>query len=230
MKLRNLYLIRHGQSVYNLENRFTGWKDVELTSLGESQAKEAGKILSDIDFDYCYISNLKRAKHTLQFILNEINQSPPIENNLALNERDYGDLIGQNKAEAAEKFGEMVAELGGPNSFMENWSRFLPEAPVILEVEAPDSGIILGWDSEALGLAVVNLGGGRKVETDKINPSVGLSNIIATGEKIEQGKVILRIHASRLESAEKVKTSILSAVKIGSKPPKRRNLVIEKIE
>ncbi len=105
MKLRNLYLIRHGQSIYNLENRFTGWKDVELTPLGKSQAKEAGRILLDINFDYCYISNLKRAKHTLKFILNEINQFPPIENNLALNERDYGDLIGQNKAEAAEKFG-----------------------------------------------------------------------------------------------------------------------------
>tara|TARA_B100001750_G_scaffold238467_1_gene245013 strand:- start:49 stop:699 length:651 start_codon:yes stop_codon:yes gene_type:complete len=105
VKLRNLYLIRHGQSIYNLENRFTGWKDVELTPLGKSQAKEAGRILLDINFDYCYISNLKRAKHTLKFILNEINQFPPIENNLALNERDYGDLIGQNKAEAAEKFG-----------------------------------------------------------------------------------------------------------------------------
>ena len=103
--MRNLYLIRHGQSIYNLENRFTGWKDIGLTCLGESQAKEAGEILLDINFDYCYISNLKRARHTLKFILNEINQSPPIENNLALNERDYGDLIGQNKVEAAEKFG-----------------------------------------------------------------------------------------------------------------------------
>ena len=103
--MRNLYLIRHGQSIYNLENRFTGWKDIGLTPLGESQAKEAGKILLDINFDYCYISNLKRARHTLKFILNEVNQSPPIENNPALNERDYGDLIGQNKAEAAEKFG-----------------------------------------------------------------------------------------------------------------------------
>ncbi len=105
MKTRNLYLVRHGQSIYNLENRFTGWKDVDLTTLGKAQAKEAGKILSEVDFDYCYISNLKRAKNTLQFILKEINQSPQIENNIALNERDYGDLIGQNKDEAAQKFG-----------------------------------------------------------------------------------------------------------------------------
>ena len=105
MNERNLYLVRHGQSIYNLENRFTGWKDVDLTELGEKQAKEAGEILSNIKFDYCYISNLKRAKNTLQLILDEINQSPIIENNIALNERDYGDLIGQNKSEAAEKFG-----------------------------------------------------------------------------------------------------------------------------
>ena len=105
MKTRNLYLVRHGQSVYNLENRFTGWKDVDLTKLGEKQAREAGQILSDISFDYCYISNLKRARETLNLMLNEIKQSPIIENNVALNERDYGDLIGQDKAEAAEEFG-----------------------------------------------------------------------------------------------------------------------------
>ena len=105
MKIRNLYLVRHGQSIYNLENRFTGWKDIGLTELGENQAKEAGQILENVSFDYCYISNLKRAKNTLEFILNEINQSPKIENNIALNERDYGDLIGQNKTEAAKEFG-----------------------------------------------------------------------------------------------------------------------------
>jgi len=111
MKTRNLYLIRHGQSIYNLENRFTGWKDVELTALGKAQAKEAGNLLSDINFDYCYISNLKRAKNTLAYILKEAKQSPPIENNIALNERDYGDLIGQNKDEAAEKFGKEQVQI-----------------------------------------------------------------------------------------------------------------------
>ena len=105
MKTHNLYLVRHGQSIYNLENRFTGWKDIDLTDLGKRQAKEAGEILSDINFDYCFISNLKRAQDTLDLILNEIKQSPPVESDVALNERDYGDLIGQNKAEAAKKFG-----------------------------------------------------------------------------------------------------------------------------
>jgi len=102
----NLFLIRHGQSTYNLENRFTGWKDVELTDLGKSQAIEAGNILNGINFDTCYTSNLKRAQNTLDLILGQMKQKPDIHQNEALNERDYGDLIGQNKAEAAEKFGK----------------------------------------------------------------------------------------------------------------------------
>ena len=71
----NLFLIRHGQSIYNLENRFTGWKDVELTDLGIAQATEAGEILSKITFDQCYTSNLKRAQNTLNLILEKMNSN-----------------------------------------------------------------------------------------------------------------------------------------------------------
>ena len=108
---RNLFLIRHGQSTYNLENRFTGWKDVELTELGRSQAIEAGNILNGINFDSCFTSNLKRAQNTLDLILGQMNHSPDIQRDEALNERDYGDLIGQNKAEAAEKFGKEQVQI-----------------------------------------------------------------------------------------------------------------------
>ena len=108
---RNLFLIRHGQSTYNLENRFTGWKDVELTELGRSQAIEAGNILNGIIFDSCYTSNLKRAQNTLDLILSQMNHNPDIQRDEALNERDYGDLIGQNKAEAAEKFGKEQVQI-----------------------------------------------------------------------------------------------------------------------
>tara|TARA_Y100001935_G_C17232506_1_gene471188 strand:+ start:354 stop:1016 length:663 start_codon:yes stop_codon:yes gene_type:complete len=107
----NLFLIRHGQSIYNLENRFTGWKDVQLTDLGIAQATEAGKILSKITFDLCYTSNLKRAQNTLNLILEKMNQNPKVIKNEALNERDYGDLIGQNKLEAADKFGSEQVQI-----------------------------------------------------------------------------------------------------------------------
>ena len=102
-----LVLVRHGLSVYNDQNRFTGWKDVDLNQQGRDEAKQAVNLLMDYKFDAAFTSDLIRAKNTLSIILEGINQKDiPIIENMALNERDYGDLIGQNKAEAAEKFGE----------------------------------------------------------------------------------------------------------------------------
>jgi 2,3-bisphosphoglycerate-dependent phosphoglycerate mutase len=101
-----LVLVRHGLSVYNDQNRFTGWKDIELNQQGNEEAEQAGLILKNVDFDLAFTSNLIRAQSTLNIILKEIEKLDlPIEKNMALNERDYGDLIGQNKTEAAEKFG-----------------------------------------------------------------------------------------------------------------------------
>ncbi len=102
-----LVLVRHGLSVYNDQNRFTGWKDIDLNQQGRDEAKEAVNLLIDYKFDMAFTSDLIRAKNTLSIILEGINQKDiPVIENRALNERDYGDLIGQNKAEAAEKFCE----------------------------------------------------------------------------------------------------------------------------
>ena len=102
-----LVLVRHGLSVYNDQNRFTGWKDIDLNQQGRDEAKEAVNLLIDYKFDMAFTSDLIRAKNTLSIILEGIDQKDiPVIENMALNERDYGDLIGQNKAEAAEKFGE----------------------------------------------------------------------------------------------------------------------------
>ena len=102
-----LVLVRHGLSVYNDQNRFTGWKDVDLNQQGRDEAKQAVNLLMDYKFDMAFTSDLIRAKNTLNIILEGINQKDiPVIENMALNERDYGDLIGQNKTEAAEKFGE----------------------------------------------------------------------------------------------------------------------------
>lgn len=101
-----LVLIRHGLSVYNDQNRFTGWKDVDLNQQGRDEAKQSVQLLMDYNFDMAYTSNLVRAQETLEIILNGIGQTDiSVVKNIALNERDYGDLIGQNKTEAAEKFG-----------------------------------------------------------------------------------------------------------------------------
>ncbi len=102
-----LVLVRHGQSQWNLENRFTGWVDVPITPLGAEEARRAGRQLKGIAFDLAFTSELKRAQQTLDILLEEV-QSPdlPVFKDKALNERHYGDLQGLNKAETAKKYGE----------------------------------------------------------------------------------------------------------------------------
>ncbi len=104
-----LVLIRHGQSTWNLENRFTGWVDVPLTEKGIEEAKEAGRLLKagGYDFDICMTSVLKRATHTLWHCLDELDRTwLPVLHSWRLNERHYGALEGLNKAETAQKFGD----------------------------------------------------------------------------------------------------------------------------
>jgi len=104
-----LVLIRHGQSQWNLENRFTGWEDVPLTELGREEAHRAGKLLreSGISFTFAFTSELVRAQETLSIVLAELGaENLPVERDQALNERHYGDLQGLNKAETAKKFGD----------------------------------------------------------------------------------------------------------------------------
>jgi 2,3-bisphosphoglycerate-dependent phosphoglycerate mutase len=101
-----LVLIRHGQSAWNLENKFTGWVDVELTAKGIEEAKNAGKKLEDYSFDLAFTSGLKRAKETLKIVLQESHQAEIATfQDIALNERMYGDLQGLDKTETEEKFG-----------------------------------------------------------------------------------------------------------------------------
>lgn len=100
-----LVIVRHGQSEWNLKNLFTGWSDVELTPTGEHEAEYAGIVLRPYHFDLAYTSVLKRAIHTLNIILDEMKLTIPIIQNKALNERNYGDLQGLNKAEVGNKYG-----------------------------------------------------------------------------------------------------------------------------
>ena len=104
-----LVLIRHGESTWNLENRFTGWVDVDLTETGVTQAKNSGQLLKaeGYDFDLAYTSVLKRATRTLWHCLDEMDRTwLPVVNSWRLNERHYGALEGLNKAEVAKKYGD----------------------------------------------------------------------------------------------------------------------------
>ena len=116
--MNHLILLRHGQSQWNLENRFTGWTDVDLTADGEAEAKQAGRLIKDFRLDRVYTSTLARARRTAQLALSEAEaagadiadvkngESWKLTEHDALRERDYGDLVGLNKAETAEKYGE----------------------------------------------------------------------------------------------------------------------------
>ena len=107
--MHKLVLIRHGESTWNLENRFTGWTDVGLTPLGIEQAKESGRLLkaAGYEFDLCYTSVLKRAIWTLWHCLDEMDRTwLPVTNQWRLNERHYGALQGLDKAETARQYGD----------------------------------------------------------------------------------------------------------------------------
>jgi len=124
-----LVLVRHGQSTWNLENRFTGWTDVGLTDLGREEAHEAGKLLREDGyvFDVAYTSVLRRAIQTLWTVLQEMNlEWIPVTNAWQLNERHYGALQGLNKAETAEKFGEAQVKI---------WRRSYDTPPPALDLD-----------------------------------------------------------------------------------------------
>jgi len=107
-----LILLRHGESQWNLENRFTGWVDVPLSPKGEQEAAEAGRLLKNFQIDKLYTSVLKRAIDTASIALAAAGKGDiPTERDQALNERHYGDLQGLNKAETAEKFGDEQVKL-----------------------------------------------------------------------------------------------------------------------
>ena len=113
--MNKLILLRHGQSQWNLENKFTGWKNVPLTEKGEMEAKKAGELIkkNKIQIDFIFSSVLERANKTAEIAIKEANLQNLINNNKLimtkhedLNERDYGDLVGLNKEETANKFGK----------------------------------------------------------------------------------------------------------------------------
>lgn len=127
-----LVVIRHGESEWNKENRFTGWKDVDLSEKGTREAQKAGKILKEkgFDFNYAYTSRLTRAIKTLNYILDEMRLHwIPVTKEWRLNERHYGGLQGLNKIETAEKHGESQVKI---------WRRSFDTPPPLMEKSSPE--------------------------------------------------------------------------------------------
>ncbi|WP_120504227.1 thymidine phosphorylase [Sulfitobacter mediterraneus] len=130
---------------------------------------------------------------------------------------------------AAEVFGKMLAALGGPVSFVENWQRFLPEATVIRAVKAPGAGYVTAIDGEALGLAVVDLGGGRKIESDEVNPAVGLSEVVRLGTKVSNGQTLAVVHASRSDLADQAALAVQAAMTLSDTSAQVPDLILERV-
>ncbi len=182
-----LFLVRHGQSQWNLENRFTGWENPDLTEKGKEEARQAGIFLKNETIDLAFTSVLQRAQHTLAIILKEIGKTDlPIIKDQALNERDYGDLTGQNKKELAEKVGAeqvhiwrrsyAVAPPGG-ESLKDTCERVIPyyEATILPALKKGKNILIAahGNSLRALVKHLENLSGEEIVKRE-----------IATGEPI----------------------------------------------
>ena len=129
--MKKIVLLRHGESAWNKENRFTGWKDVDLTPKGVEEARAAGRLLAaeGYDFDFTFTSVLKRAIRTLNLALEEMDRLwLPVERDWRLNERHYGALQGLNKAETAAKFGEEQIKI---------WRRSYSTPPPPLTLDDP---------------------------------------------------------------------------------------------
>ena len=125
--MSKLILVRHGQSIWNLQNRFTGWYDVELSKNGLSEAKKAGELLvkKNIRIDFAYTSYLKRANSTLEIILQNMNlDNMDFIRSWELNERHYGSLTGLNKSEMKEKLGEEQIKI-----YRRSWDCLLYTSP-----------------------------------------------------------------------------------------------------
>ena len=116
---------------------------------------------------------------------------------------------------AMERFSQMIAALGGPPDMAHDWHTHLPKAPVVGEVTAPASGYIAAIDGEALGLAVVALGGGRNVETDQVNPAVGLTEVVRLGAKVTRGDPLCVVHAADEDAAIAAALAVQAAITIG---------------
>ena len=196
--MAQLILIRHGESQWNLENRFTGWVDVELSPKGIQEAKDAGEKLRQFRFDQAFTSGLKRAQETLRLILEVIGQTElPVERDSALNERMYGDLQGLNKSETVEKFGEAQVKLWrrsydiqppGGESLKDTAERVLPYYERCIQPEVlAGKTILVAAHGNSLRALVMHLEQLSKEEILEVNIPTGAPLLYDIDE---QGKVV----------------------------------------
>ena len=183
----SLILLRHGQSTWNLENKFTGNADVDLTTLGEQEARLAGILLENYIIDIAFTSVLKRAKHTLAIILNEMGKNIPVVQSAALNERNYGDLQGLNKKETADKYGadkvlllRRSYDTAPPNgeSLKNTYNRVVPYYKTAIEPQLKaDKNVLVVAHGNSLRALMIYLDGISAKEISEVNIATGIPRV-----------------------------------------------------
>lgn len=143
---------------------------------------------------------------------------------------DIGKIEAQVRAalangRAAEIFGQMVTALGGPDDFMERYEAYLPKAPIIRAVKAPTAGYVTGMNTREIGVAVVQLGGGRRSREDEVDQAVGLSEVAAVGDFVNEGDILFVVHARDEASADAAQETVLSCFEIGKNKPAERPVI-----
>jgi len=196
--MKKLVLVRHGESVWNKENRFTGWTDVDLSEKGVEEAKKGGKVLleNNFKFKYCYTSYLKRAIKTLNIMLEEMDLLwLPVEKTWRLNEKHYGELQGLNKAETAQKYGDEQVHI---------WRRSydIPPAP-IAETDLRNPRL----DEKYLGIdkALIPLTESLKETVERIVPYWEQT---ISQKLLECGEVLVSAHGNSLRGIIKLLKNI----------------------
>lgn len=188
--MHQLVIIRHGESAWNKENRFTGWVDVDLSEKGVAEAKKGGKALKDkgFTFELAYTSVLKRAIHTLDNVLNEIDQVwLPVHKDWRLNERHYGDLQGLDKAETAARHGEDQVKI---------WRRSYDTPPPAMDVKDPRHP---SHDARYQGIDPKLLPNGESLK-DTVRRFLPLWNDVIAPKIREGRKVLIVAHGNSLRA------------------------------
>ncbi len=191
-----IVLLRHGESQWNLENRFTGWVDITLTNKGREEARHAGELLRDLPFDFAFTSVLIRAIESLEIALAAAGQlNVPIEKDTALNERMYGDLQGLNKEETAKKFGAEQVHIWrrsydvcppGGESLKDTAARTLPYFnSKILPLGAAGKNVLVCAHGNSLRAIVMALDQLTKEEVLQLNLATGVPIVYEIGSNSE---------------------------------------------
>lgn len=200
-----LVLVRHGQSIWNAEDRFTGWIDVPLSTAGEEEARQAGRLLKDFEFHVAYTSALMRAQDTLAIMLDEMGKDMPIIRDSALNERMYGNLQGLNKEQTRKKYSPEIVHLWrrsydipppGGEALKDTAARTLPffERAIMGDIAQGKNVLVAahGNSNRSIVMAVEGLTGEQVVAVELATGTPYVYELDTDGKM--RGKKVLSLH------------------------------------